>query len=129
VLALSVLQQLDRCDWSRRHAGAWLRDVGAQAGNRRLRIGASVRESPRTREIERIEGTEAIEEIDRGEGTEEIERGEGFQEIEETDGESFQKTASKIDSGGKPSGRARHLGNTFRLGATFSSPEYPPYVR
>jgi len=155
VLALSVLQQLDRCDRSRRHVGFRLRDVGTQVGEPRLRTGASFGESPGSRWIEWIQGTEEIdefeeiEEIERFELTEEIEGGkeiewieriddieeveeieghERLQEIETTDGEGFPRTASRINSGDQPSGRACPLGNSFRLGATFSSPEYLAYV-
>jgi hypothetical protein len=164
VLALSVLQQLDRCDRSRRHAGFRLRDVGTQAGEPGLRTGASVGESFGTCGIEWIQGTgeilyceeidraevvgeiqggeeiewieridnidniEQVEEVDGDEGLQETERGERLQEIETTDGEGFPRTASRINSGDQLSGGARPLGNSFRLGATFSSPEYSAYV-
>jgi hypothetical protein len=163
LLTLPVLQQLDRCDRSRRHAGFWLRDVGTPAGDRRLCTGPSVGESFGSRGIEWIEGTEEIiygeeidraevvgetqggeeiewieridnidkieqvEEIDGDEGLPEAERGECLQEIETT-GEGFPRTASRINSGDQPSGRACPLGNSFPSGATFSSPEYPAYV-
>jgi len=152
VLALSVLQQLDRCDRSRRHVGFRLRDVWTQAGEPRLRTGASFGESlgsrwiewvqetdeigefeeiDRFELIEEIEGGEEIERIERIEDIEEVEEIEGherLQEIETTGGEGFPRTASRINSGDQLSGRAGPLGNSFRLGATFSSPEYPAYV-
>jgi hypothetical protein len=73
--------------------------------------------------MEEIEGVEEIESIERIDGI------DGIEDVEEIEGgEGFPRPASKINSGGQPSGPPRPLENTFRLGATFSSPEYPAYV-